>query len=174
MGDFATGGQYCLGFGGATVDKLLSEDILTAISPHGLRASVVAVERLGTQGSDQRLALQRQIQQAQYEAQWAFAQYDQVDPANRLVAEVLEQRWNAKLQALERLQGELDAHSDCAASLTPTETEAILALGHDFATVWNDPACPMVLKKKIARTLINEIVVDLDEAAGDQAYRPRQ
>ena len=100
-----------------------------------------------------------------YEAQRAFEQYNQVDPANRLVAEVLEQRWNAKLETLERLQGELDTYSDAAASLTPTETETILALGHDFAVVWDDPVCPMVLKKKIVRTLINEIVVDLDTAA---------
>jgi hypothetical protein len=164
-GDFATGGQYCLGFGGATVDKHLSEEILKVISPHGLSASVAAIERLSHQGSDQRAALQRQIQQVQYEAQRAFDQYNQADPSNRLVTEVLEQRWNDKLEALERLQGELDAHSDVAASLSPAATEAILALGHDFAAVWDDPACPMVLKKKIARTLINEIVVDLDEAA---------
>ncbi len=165
IGDFSTGGQYCLGFGGATVDKRLSEEILKAISPHGLKASVAAIERLSHQGSDQRAALQRQIQQVQYEAQRAFDQYNQVDPSNRLVAEVLEQRWNDKLETLERLQGELDTHSDATASLTPAETETILSLGHDFAVVWDDPACPMVLKKKIVRTLINEIVVDLDEAA---------
>jgi hypothetical protein len=165
IGDFATGGQYCLGFGGATVDKRLSQEILKALSPCGLKASVAAIERLSNQGSDQRAALQRQIQQAQYESQRAFDQYNQIDPANRLVAEVLEKRWNDKLEALEKLQGELDAHSDAVASLSPAETEAILALGNDFAVVWDDPACPMVLKKKIARTLINEIVVDLDEAA---------
>jgi DNA invertase Pin-like site-specific DNA recombinase len=164
-GDFATGGQYCLGFGGATVDKRLSEEILKVISPHGLNASVAAIERLSHQGSDQRAALQRQIQQVQYEAQRAFDQYNQADPANRLVAQVLEQRWNDKLEALEKLQGELDAHSDAAASLSPAKKAAILALGDDFAAVWDDPACPMVLKKKIARTLINEIIVDLDEAA---------
>jgi DNA invertase Pin-like site-specific DNA recombinase len=164
-GDFATGGHYCLGFGGATVDKRLGEEILKAVSPHGVKASVAAIERLSHQGSDQRAALQRQIQQVQYEAQRAFDQYNQADPANRLVAQVLEQRWNDKLEALERLQGELDAHSDAAASLSPATTEAILALGNNFAAVWDDPACPMVLKKKIARTLINEIVVDLDEAA---------
>ena len=45
-GDFATGGQYCLGFGGATVDKRLSEEIVHAISPHGLAASVAAIEQL--------------------------------------------------------------------------------------------------------------------------------
>jgi len=164
-GDFATGGRYCLGFGGATVDKRLAEEILEVISPHGLNASIAAIERLGNQDDDRHAALQRQLQQLQYESQRAFDQYDQTDPANRLVADVLEQRWNDKLEAVERLRGELDAHSEARASLSPSETEAILALGNDFAAVWDDPACPMVLKKKIARTLINEIVVDLDEVA---------
>ena len=164
-GDFATGGQYCLGFGGATVDKRLSEQILNAISSQGLAASVAAIERLDTRGSDQRAALQRQYQQLQYEAQRAFEQYDQADPANRLVVDVLEQRWNAKLEALEKLQRELDAQSDAVVSLSAADKKAILALGQDFATVWGDPVCPMALKKKITRTLINEIVVDLDDAA---------
>ncbi|MDH3452603.1 MAG: recombinase family protein [Gammaproteobacteria bacterium] len=164
-GEFATGGQYCLGFGGATVDKRLSEEILKVISPRGLNASIAAIERLSNQDSDRRAALERQLQQLQYESQRAFDQYNQADPANRLVADVLEQRWNDKLEALERLQGELDAHSEASAPLSPAETEATLALGNDFAAVWNDPACPMVLRKKIARTLINEIVIDLDEAA---------
>jgi len=164
-GDFATGGQYCLGFGGATVDKRLSKAILQAISSQGVDASVAAIEQLSTQGGDQRAALKRQLQQVQYEVQRAFEQYDQADPANRLVVDVLEQRWNAKLEALNALQGELDAHRDAIVSLSRADKDAILALGKDFATVWGDPACPMVLKKKIARTLIDEIVVDLDDAA---------
>jgi DNA invertase Pin-like site-specific DNA recombinase len=166
-GDFATGGKYCMGFGGAGVDKRLSEHVLQAISPHGLKASVAAIEHLETQGSDQRAALKRQLQQLQYEAQRAFDQYDQVDPSNRLVAEVLEQRWNAKLEVQEELQRELDAHSNDDTAISVSDKAAILALGNDFAAVWNDPACPMVLKKKIMRTLINEVVVDLDDAAGE-------
>ena len=164
-GDFASGGQYCLGFGGASVDKRFSEEILKALAPHGLKASLAAIEQLSHQGSDQRAALQRQIQQVEYEAQRAFDQYNRVDPANRLVAEVLEQRWNDTLETLQRLKGELDAQRDTSASLSAAETDAILAFGHDFAAAWDDPACPMVLKKKIARTLIKEIVVDLNEAA---------
>ncbi len=104
-GDFATGGQYCLGFGGASVDKRLSEEILKAISPLGLKASVAAIERLSDQGSDQRAALRRQIQQVEYEAQRAFDQYNQVGPANRLVTEVLEQRWNDKARNTRKAQG---------------------------------------------------------------------
>ncbi len=164
-GDFASGGQYCLGFGGATVDKRLSEEILKALSPLGIQASLAAIEQLGAQGSDKRATLQRQIQQVEYEAQRAFEQYNQVDPANRLVAEVLEQRWNDTLETVQRLKRERDALSDTSVSLGPAETDAIRALGSHFAPVWNDPACPIVLKKKITRSLISEIVVDLDEAA---------
>ena len=162
-GDFATGGQYCLGFGGATVDQRLSEEILQAISPHGLAASTAAIEQLSTQGSDQRAAQQRQLQQAQYETQRAFDQYNQVDPANRLVADVLEQRWNEQLEAMATLQSKLDTHSDATATLSLAEKAVIEDLGKDFAAVWDNPTCPMALKKKIARTLINEIVVSLDD-----------
>jgi hypothetical protein len=162
-GDFPTGGHYCLGFGRATVDKRVSEEILNALSPLGVAASLAAIEKLSVKGSDRREALTRQLQQLDYEAHRAFDQYNQVDPANRLVAEVLEQRWNEKLEALTQLKTELDAEEVAAPPLSRAEKETIIALGENFASVWNDPACPMVLKKKIARTLINEIMVDLDE-----------
>jgi hypothetical protein len=39
-----------------------------------LNASIAAIERLSHQGSDKRAALQRRIQQVDYEAQRAFDQ----------------------------------------------------------------------------------------------------
>jgi len=161
-GDFSTGGQYCLGFGGATIDKRFSEEILKSVSPLGIEASLVCIDQLSDGDSDRRDALNRQLQQLEYEAQRAFDQFDQVDPANRLVAEVLEQRFNEKLETVEQIKAELEA-STAAMQLTVNERAAILALGNDFAEVWHDVACPMVLKKKIARTLIEEIIVDLDD-----------
>ena len=98
----------------------------------------------------------------EYEAQRAFDQYDQVDPANRLVAEVLEQRFNEKLETVGQVKAELEA-SSAAMQLGVSERAAIMALGNDFAAVWHDAACPMVMKKKIVRTLIEEIIVDLDD-----------
>lgn len=102
-GDFQTGGRYCLGFGGATVGRRLSEVILHALSPYGLQASLAAITQSRSQCSERRGVLERQLQQARYEAERAFAQYDQIDPGNRLVAEVLEQRWNAKLAEQQRV-----------------------------------------------------------------------
>lgn len=163
-GDFDTGGSYCLGFGGATVDRRLSEVILGVISPQGVEASLVAIAQSRGVGSDKRSALERQLQQARYEAERAFAQYDQVEPGNRLVCEVLEQRWNAKLEEQQSIAQELDALKDEAAALTPADELTLRELGRHFAEVWNSDACAMALKKRIARTLINEIVVDIDAA----------
>lgn len=104
------------------------------------------------------------MQQVRYEAERAFAQYDQVEPGNRLVAEVLEQRWNAKLEAQQHVERELGHLNDTAASLTSIDEATLHAMGENFASVWNDSACPITLKKRIARTLIKEIGVDIDDA----------
>ncbi|MCU7937641.1 MAG: recombinase family protein [Candidatus Thiodiazotropha sp. (ex Dulcina madagascariensis)] len=98
-----------------------------------------------------------------YEAQRAFEQYDRVDPANRLVAETLEKRWNEKLKALEYTRSELAHEQAQAKSITDQDKDNILALGKNFSPVWRDKACPMSLKKRLVRLLINEIVVDIDE-----------
>jgi DNA invertase Pin-like site-specific DNA recombinase len=160
-GDFQTGGRYCLGFGGATVDRRLSEVILNALSPYGLQASIAAIAQSHSQGSERRGVMQRQLQQARYEAERAFAQYDQIDPGNRLVAEVLEQRWNAKLAEQQRVEQVLSDMNDARAALTPANEASLRALGENFASVWQSDDCPMTLKKRIARTLIKEIVVDV-------------
>ena len=165
-GDFDRGGEYCLGFGGATVDKRFAELIVKAVSPHGIKASRDAFERLRAEDNDRTKALERQLQQARYEAQRAFAQYDQVDPNNRLVADELERRWNDALAAQHELEANLEAHTTAApAMLSPADEAAIRALGEDFACVWEDPGCPMTLKKQITRLIIHEIVVDLEEAS---------
>jgi hypothetical protein len=44
------------------------------------------------------------LQRAEYEAQLAQKQYDQVDPENRLVASTLERRWNDALVELEKVK----------------------------------------------------------------------
>jgi hypothetical protein len=164
-GDFDRGGHYCLGFGGATVDRRMSERLLEVLSPHGVQASLAALEKLAGEDDDRRDALKRQLQQARYEAERALAQYDEADPRNRLVADVLEQRLNDKLKEQQRLEARLDDMSTHSPRLTPAIEASVRALGHDFAAVWNDPDCPMTLKKRIVRTLIHEIVVDLDESA---------
>jgi DNA invertase Pin-like site-specific DNA recombinase len=160
-GDYqADGGRYCLGFGGATVDRRFGEEVVRVLSPLGVRASLAALSQIGTELDDRRRALARQIEQLEYEATLASEQYHQVDARNRLVASELERRWNYKLEALGRAKAslvELEAGSRPASA---EERAAIVAFGERFSDVWNHAACPIELKKQIVRTVIEEVLVD--------------
>ena len=46
-GEFASGGSYCLGFGGSTVDRRFSKELLAVITPFGVEASLEAARRIG-------------------------------------------------------------------------------------------------------------------------------
>ena len=162
-GDYDAGGRYCQAFGGGTVDRRFSEELLKVISPLGMEASLNAVETLRLGEDDRRRALARQHQQLEYEARRAFEQYDEADPRNRLVAAELERRWNEKLQEVERTQVALVELEREAPALSLADEQQIRALGRRFADVWHGEACPVELKKKIVRTVIEEAIVELDE-----------
>ena len=162
-GDFDAGGSYCIGFGGRTVDRRFGQELLRVISPLGVQASLEATERRQAADDERREALVLQLQQLQYEARRAFEQYDEVDPRNRLVAAELEQRWNDKLEQVARLKATLTELERDPEPLDEEERETLLALGRQFEQVWYSDRCPMELKKKILRTVIEEVIVDLDE-----------
>ena len=85
-GDFDDGGPYCIGFGGASVDRQVNHEVLHVISPLGIEASLQAIEDLCNGDAAQRSALARKLEQLEYEVQKAFEQYDAVDARNRLAA----------------------------------------------------------------------------------------
>lgn len=169
-GDYASGGRYCLAFGSATVDKRFSAELLKVISPLGAKASLEALDRLGGEEEDQQQAFASQLEHAEYEAMRAFEQYDQVDPRNRLVAADLEQRWNRKLEEVNTLKQSLERMEDRRVLLSATERQRVLALGERFADAWNDAGSSMELKKKIVRSVVEEIVVDEGESQEDLRF----
>ena len=165
QGTFEAGGTSCIVFGGASVDRRLTQELLRVISPGGLQASLEAIEGINQREYEQRRTLEHKLAQLQYEAQRAFAQYNEVDPRHRLVAAELERRWNAKLAEVEAVKATLAALSQPQRALTDDERATILHLGAQFAAVWDSPHCPMALRKTIIRTVVQEILVNEDAAA---------
>jgi DNA invertase Pin-like site-specific DNA recombinase len=163
-GDFDAGGKYCLAFGGSTVDRRFSEEILKVLSPLGVRASLEAMKRLNSENNDQRGAMERQIQQMQYEVKRAFEQYNEVDPRNRLVAGELERRWNEKLEELGNLKSSLSEIDQEVKVLSDEERKSILQLGENFQEVWESEHCSAETKKKIIRTVVEEVIVNLNDS----------
>ena len=113
-----------------------------------------------------RAALLRDLEAARYTADRAFRQYDATDPANRLVAGELEARWNKALARIAEVESKIAAHD--AARPVPAADPALLAtLATDLKTIWAAPTTDARLKKRIVRTLIQEVVADIDPQAAE-------
>jgi excisionase family DNA binding protein len=158
-GDYDDGGQYCIGFGGASVDRRIGQEVLKVISCFGVEASLKAIEELNAGDVAQRAALSAKLEQLEYEARKAFEQYDAVDARNRLVAGELERRWNEKLEEVEAVRERLSNLDGKRYSLSSEEEERIRFMGEHFADLWQSEQCPPTLRKMIFRTAIEEIIV---------------
>jgi hypothetical protein len=107
-------------------------------------------------------ALQRDLQAARYSAQRAQKQYDQIDPDNRLVADELERRWNQALLRVREVESQIEQHHRRQDQVAIPSTEEFAELGADLEAVWNDDQIDVRLKKRILRSLIRDIIVDVD------------
>jgi DNA invertase Pin-like site-specific DNA recombinase len=161
-GDYDDGGQYCIGFGGASVDRRLGQELLKAISHLGVEASLKAIEELSAGDVAQRVALSSKLKQLEYEARKAFEQYDAVDARNRLAAGELERRWNEKLEEVEITKQRLLSLNGNRYSLSSEDEAHIRYMGERFAELWQSDDCPSELKKMIFRTVMEEIIVRSD------------
>ncbi|UCC71282.1 MAG: recombinase family protein, partial [Gemmatimonadota bacterium] len=171
VGDYDEGGNYCNSFAGRKVDQRIGEEILAAISPLGIEASLAALEKLRAEDDEERRSLVLELEQVDYEAQRAFEQYDEVDPRNRRVAKELERRWNVKLEERDRVQAAIAAVEARNRPLSAEEEKKVRGLGEDFARVWGSENCPIELKKKIAWTVIEEIIADVVEGENAEVVR---
>jgi DNA invertase Pin-like site-specific DNA recombinase len=156
----------CIAFGGLRVDDAIEESLLSVVGP-GAIAAATAAEQEASQRRDQvRDALGRDLEAARYAADRAFRQYDAADPANRLVTGELEARWNKALAHVAEVEGRIAAH-DAATPAVAIDPVSLGMLASDLETVWSAPTTDARLKKRIVRTLIQEIVADIDDAAAE-------
>lgn len=166
-GNMDTGEPRCIAFGGVPVDAALSREILRVLEPAALEASILANEQFSQQADAVLSALRRDLQAAKYEASRAQKQFDAADPENRLVTEALERRWNETLAEVQRLEQRIAEHQNSAPQQVDVKPSDLAELARDIETLWNSEGSSERLKKRIVRTLIREIVVDLDEPAGE-------
>ncbi|MFL5133142.1 MAG: recombinase family protein, partial [Microvirga sp.] len=160
------GGPHCIAFGGLRVDDAIEEALLGVVGPGAIAAATAAAAE-GTHQRDQvREALGRDLEAARYAADRAFRQYDAADPANRLVAGELEMRWNRSLARVAEVESKIAAH-DAAAVPSAIAPEALGVLASNLKTVWSAPTTDVRLKKRIVRTLIHEVVADIDDEASE-------
>lgn len=159
----ARGSASCQSLGGAGIDRAVANAVLEAIEPAGIEAAIKAMSQFDQQQDERRRSLELSLEKARYEVDRARRQYDEVDPANRLVASELEARWNAALEKVTDLQQQLEAITHQRHELTEQEQTHLLELGRDLPSLWQHESATAEMKKRILRTVLEEIVIGDDE-----------
>jgi DNA invertase Pin-like site-specific DNA recombinase len=155
----------CISFGSLRVDQAVAVEVLAALQPIGVQASLHAIEQRANDDHAKRRQLELALEQARFEAARAQRQFDAVDPSNRLVVAELERRWNERLAHAAQRQADIEAlDMQAQPSMTPQQREALLALGTDLPRAWHHPGAGNEVRKRILRTAIKEIVARVLEA----------
>jgi hypothetical protein len=132
---------------------------LAAIQPAGIEAAVKVSECAQAENDEKRKAVELALERARYEANRARRQFDGVEPENRLVAGELEARWNHALEQVAALEARIAAMGEPPTPLSDKQRTELMELGDDVRTLWDHPDAPVQLKKRILRTVLNEIIV---------------
>lgn len=159
------GEPRCIAFGGLRVDDAIEDALLQVVEPGAIAAAVEAEAQTVGRRDQVRDALSRDLEAARYAADRAFRQYDASDPENRLVAAELEVRWNKALARVAEIESRIAAHDAARPDPSPLTATDIATLAADLKAVWSAPATDARLKKRIVRTVIHEVVADIDDTA---------
>lgn len=156
-----------LSVGGVQIDQAVTAAFLAAVAPAGIEASLTAARSI-TDDRDTALdQWRREVERARYQAQRVERRYLAVDPDNRLVARGLEAEWEKTLGALGAAEAELARRERSRpATLTAEQIEAINALSNDVGRVWSAPTTTDRDRKELLRTLIEEVVINVDRGEG--------
>ena len=157
------GEPRCIAFGGLRVDDAIEEALLQVVEPGAIDAAAAAAHEAAGRRDQIRDAFTRDLEAARFEADRAFRQYDAADPENRLVTAELEQRWNRTLARTREIEEKIAAHDAATPAQAPLTPEQSEALAGDLRKVWSAPGADARLKKRIVRTVIQEVVADIDD-----------
>jgi hypothetical protein len=146
----------------------VADELLRVVEPLAVEASVKAAAQIEAQDMERRRALELECEQARYEAQLATRRYEAVDPGNRLVAAELESRWNAALSKQRAAEERLESLRREPRVVPDASTLATLA--RDLPSVWKAESTSNDLKQRLLRTLVEEIIVDVDESKREVVF----
>lgn len=157
----------CIAFNGGSIDAAVGQHLLSVVQPAAIEAAILATQQQAHAQSEVLNALRRDLEAARYRALRAERQYEAADPENRLVAQELERRWNVALQEVRALESRIAGESNCQELTTADTLEQFQNLAADLEALWKDPQADERTRKRLLRTLIREIVVDIDEQTSE-------
>jgi|1186.fasta_scaffold03285_5 DNA invertase Pin-like site-specific DNA recombinase len=158
------GHARCQTVGSLRLDRAIVRCVLDAIQPVGIEAAINVAASTRAEDDARTASLELALERARYEANRARRQFDAVDPENRLVASELETRWNRALAQVSELEHRLAEAKDTADPITSHTKAELMTLCDQLPAVWEHPDAPVQLKKRILRTVLNDIIIKPEQA----------
>ena len=158
------GDELCQQVLGAGLDAAIAELLLAQLTPLAVESSMQIYEELHIQAQEAQRLRDQQVERVRYAAELAQRRFLRVDPENRLVADVLEADWNARLRELAQVQEEAKLQNEAEQrKLSALERQAIADLIEDFPRVWNDARTSDRDRKRMVRLLLEDVTLLKDE-----------
>jgi hypothetical protein len=156
--------KNCFSFPGKGVEERVSELVREAVRPAAITAAVQATERLAADYKQRRQLIVDRVTACREAEARAAREYKHTDSTYAAVRQRLASEWEQAIATVQQEQARLAAF-DREVPVLPTleQRKELDHLSEDVHRIWFHPQVSMVLKKQIVRTLIEEIVVDLDE-----------
>jgi hypothetical protein len=161
------GEPLCQGLSNAgTLEELVASQLLAAVQPAALEASLAAVAGVERQRAELTRQWQLRRERAALDVDRAARQYQACEPENPLVARELERRWEEALKRQRRLDDEYDRFVRGApAELSDDALSSIRALAADLPAVWTAAMTTPADRQRIARLLLERVVVTVDKTS---------
>jgi hypothetical protein len=158
------GDPLCQSLSGQGLDDLVAGQILAAVEPAALEASLAAVADIERERAELMRHWELRRERARYDAERAARQYHTCEPENRLVARTLERNWEEALCRQRQLDEEFEAWQRSApARLSAEDREAIRALAADLPAVWCAATTTPADRQRVARLLLERVTVIVDK-----------
>ena len=150
----------------------ISEQILAAVDPAALEASLAAVAEVERERSELSRQWQLRLERARYEAERAARQYQACEPENRLVGRELERRWEEYLTHQRQVEDEYERWQRSAPGrLSVDDERSIRSLASDLPAVWRAATTTPAERQRIARLLIEHVSSSWTSRASASTWR---
>jgi DNA invertase Pin-like site-specific DNA recombinase len=152
----------CPGLQATVLDGCVAQQVLRALEPAALELSRQARHEVERERARLDQHWQHQVQRARYDVDLAERRYQAVDPAHRLVAATLEQRWEEALRHARHLQ---EAYERFLRETPPTlqdeEWARLAAVAADIPALWQAEGTTNRDRQAIMRCLVDSVVAHI-------------
>ena len=156
--------RICQSIPGRGIDQEIGNLLVELMTPESLEVALQVQQELAKQADEVDAWWVQKVQRAREEVALARQRFMQAHPDNRIVADVLEAEWNARLRELDEAQQEHDRQRpQQSKEFGEQQRQRVLELATEFPRLWNDPRTRDRDRKRMVRLLIADVTLTRDD-----------